>query len=81
MTQQLISTTIGVAGAARLLCINPRTLRTLVKRGEVPPPVRVGPRRLIWRVATLEAFLANGGTPEFIAARARPGRPRKRGAL
>ncbi len=62
---------------AEELRVTPRTLRGLVKAGQVPAPVKIGKRRLIWRVEDLQAFLAGGGTPGFHTKK--PGRPRKSG--
>ena len=55
--------------------VTPRTLHELVKTGQVPAPVRIGQRRLVWRVEDLQAFLAGGGTPGL--HKPKRGRPRK----
>ena len=47
--------------AAAYVGISPSTLRDLVKRGEVPSPVRPTSRTPIWRRADLDAWLATLG--------------------
>lgn len=42
---------------AATLGIHPRTVARLVQRGELPPPIRLGPRILRWRVTDLEKAL------------------------
>ncbi len=39
---------------AALLGVHPRTVVRLVQRGELPPPIRLGPRILRWRVTDIE---------------------------
>ena len=41
----------------KLLKIDIRTLRRMVRAGDVPPPIRLGDRTDRWRRATIESFL------------------------
>ena len=52
-----------------------RTLRAWTRAGLIPPPIKIGPRRLVWRASDIEEFLAAGGTPGL--NKKKPGRPRK----
>ncbi|MDA8390862.1 MAG: helix-turn-helix domain-containing protein [Gammaproteobacteria bacterium] len=70
--------TLSVKELAAALHVTPRTLHTLVVTGQIPMPVRIGQRRIVWRVADIEKFLEHGGTPG-LQQKARPGRPRKNG--
>ena len=72
--------TLTAAELATALHITKRTLHTLVITGQVPMPIRVGQRRIVWRVADVEQFLKDGGTPG-LKTKPKPGRPRKGGAL
>jgi predicted DNA-binding transcriptional regulator AlpA len=47
--------------AAELLSIGKATLWSNVKKGEVPPPIKIGGATR-WRVADLLAFVANAPT-------------------
>lgn len=69
--------TLTIPELSRFLKITPRTLRRMVLRKEIPPPARVGARRLLWRSEVIVEFLANGGTPSL--QKRRPGRRRKAG--
>jgi prophage regulatory protein len=46
------------AAVAKLLGIDRRTLRRMVKAREVPAPMRLGRRALRWRRAEIEAWIA-----------------------
>lgn len=48
---------INVTEVAELLGVNPRTIRRLCQRGELPSPIRLGPRILRWRLADLREHL------------------------
>jgi predicted DNA-binding transcriptional regulator AlpA len=53
--------------AAKLLSIGKTTLWNNVKKGEVPPPIKIGGATR-WRVADLLAFVANApAVPESSA--------------
>ena len=54
--------------AAKLLSIGKTTLWNNVKKGEVPPPIRIGGSTR-WRVADLLAFVANAPTMSSNGAR------------
>ncbi len=72
------STTAWMADeVATKLKVTTRTLRSWVRAGLIPPPIKIGPRRLVWRATDIEKFLAEGGTPGFHTKK--PGRPRKSG--
>lgn len=47
--------------AAKMLSIGKTTLWNNVKKGEVPPPIKIGGSTR-WRVADLLAFVANAPT-------------------
>ena len=47
---------LKAAEAAKAICVSERTLFTLTKSGQIPV-VQIGSRRM-YRVATLEAYLA-----------------------
>ena len=68
--------TLTARELAAALHVTPRTLHTLVVTGQIPMPVRVGQRRILWRVADVEQFLKDGGTPAL--KKSKPGRPRKK---
>ncbi len=70
--------TLTAAELATALHITKRTLHSLVGSGQVPPPIRIGQRRIVWRVADVEQFLKDGGTPGLKKTN-KPGRPRKNG--
>lgn len=78
MSTNSLTLTLSAAEVAAALHITKRTLQVLVVSGQVPMPIRVGQRRIVWRVADIEKFLEHGGTPGL--QKARPGRPRKGGA-
>ena len=72
------STTVWTARTlADRLTTTTRTIRAWTRAGLIPPPIKIGPRRLVWRAADIEKFLAEGGTPGL--HRKKPGRPRKAG--
>lgn len=41
---------------AELLRLRPRSVRSLSRRGVLPPPLRIG-RRLRWRITDIRAFI------------------------
>lgn len=45
---------------ARLLCAGVRTVRTWDTAGKLPAPIRIGGRRVVWRVKEIRAWLAAG---------------------
>jgi excisionase family DNA binding protein len=48
---------------ARILGVHPRTARTWLGEGRLPPSIRIGNRRLRWRLATVTKFLSDLETP------------------
>jgi prophage regulatory protein len=42
---------------AELLCVSPRTVWRWASSGQLPAPVRVGPRCTRWRVSDLQRYL------------------------
>jgi prophage regulatory protein len=42
---------------AELLCVSPRTVWRWAATGQLPAPVRVGPRCTRWRVSDLQRYL------------------------
>lgn len=58
MTDQILMRDVE---AAKLLGIGKATLWNNVKKGEVPPPIKIGGATR-WRVADLLAFVANAPT-------------------
>ena len=67
--------TASTTEAAKIYKVSARQLFNLVKAKQIPPPVRVGKRRLVWLVSDIQDFLRAGGTPAFNTRRS--GRPRK----
>lgn len=47
---------VTVDQAAKILGVNPETLRRRVSRGTMPAPVRIG-KRNSWKVSTLKAWM------------------------
>ena len=74
-----LNLTLSARETAAAIRVSPRTLHALVVAGMVPPPIRIGKRRIVWRLSDIEAFLAGGGTPGLKRPN-KPGRPRKGGA-
>lgn len=64
--------TLDAFEVAGILHVDVRTLRRMVSRKQMPPPIRVGDKRILWRVSDIEEFIRNGGTPGM----PRKGRPR-----
>lgn len=64
--------TLDATEVSEILHIDVRTLRRMVSRQQIPPPIRVGDKRILWRVSDIEDFIRNGGTPGM----PRRGRPR-----
>jgi excisionase family DNA binding protein len=46
---------------AKFLGVSTRTVRTLIKRGELPPPIRIG-RKQFWLKGEFTRWLHDGGT-------------------
>jgi predicted DNA-binding transcriptional regulator AlpA len=69
--------TASTTEAAKIYKVSSRQLFNLVKAKQIPPPVRVGKRRLVWLISDIQDFLRAGGTPAFNARRL--GRPRNSG--
>ena len=67
--------TASTTETANIYKVSVRQLFNLAKAKQIPPPVRVGKRRLVWLVSDIQDFLRAGGTPAFNARRS--GRPRK----
>lgn len=47
------------AKAAGVLGVHRSTLWRWVRRGEMPPPIKLGPRVVGWRLETLKQFLSD----------------------
>ncbi len=78
MNNNPLNLTLSARETAAAIRVSPRTLHALVVTGMVPPPIRIGKRRIVWRLSDIEAFLANGGSPGLQKPK-KPGRPRKNG--
>lgn len=50
---------LGTATAAKLLNISPVHLRRLCRAGKTPLPLKVGYRKLAWRLSVLTKFIAD----------------------
>ena len=50
---------LGTAAAAQALNITPVHLRRLCRAGRAPPPLKVGYRKLAWRLSTITKFLSD----------------------
>jgi excisionase family DNA binding protein len=48
---------INTRQLAELLNFSPMHIRRLASEGKLPVPLRLGERKLLWRVADVEAFL------------------------
>jgi predicted DNA-binding transcriptional regulator AlpA len=55
---------------AKYLGVSTRTVRTLIKRGELPPPIRIG-RKQFWLQDKFTRWLHDGGT---VSVQMRPAR-------
>lgn len=49
----------GTAVAAKALNITPVHLRRLVKAGKIPPPLKIGFRKLAWRLSVIEKLISD----------------------
>ena len=45
------------AEVVRRLGIGATTLRRMVSRGDFPPPIKIGPRRIAWHVSDYDRWL------------------------
>jgi excisionase family DNA binding protein len=54
---------IDTRQAAKLLRVSERTLLNMGKRGELPPPIRIG-RAVRWSLAALQKWVDAGGAAE-----------------
>ncbi len=52
--------TLSAKGLARLLNCTERTVRRWDSAGEIPAPLRIGARHVIWPVAEIEAWMRAG---------------------
>ena len=48
---------LNVRQVADLLGVHPRTVWRLVSSGDLPKPIKIGPKIVRWRVADLESYL------------------------
>lgn len=55
---------ITPAELAQKLDVHPRTLRRWWERGELPEPLRIGPRRLAWPAPIIHDWLVARGLAE-----------------
>lgn len=55
---------INTRQLAEILNFSPMHIRRLASEGKLPLPMRVGERKLLWRVADVEAFLDPAGCTE-----------------
>jgi excisionase family DNA binding protein len=65
---------------AEYLGVSTRTVRTLIKRGELPPPIRIG-RKQIWLKGKFMRWLEDGGAMSVQAQSAEPLKHRSRTRL
>ena len=49
---------MGTFATAKALNITPVHLRRLCRAGKIPPPLKVGHRKLAWRLSTITKFIA-----------------------
>lgn len=63
------------ADVARLANVSSRTIERWILSGDIPPPHRLGPRRVYWHPETIARWLAER---LGIVDAPRRGRPRKR---
>ena len=52
---------VRIKDAAKLIGVHRNTLRNMVERGELPPPVRVTARQVGWQFETLRHWLDTRG--------------------
>jgi hypothetical protein len=52
------TTLYPVTGAAARVKLGISRFRTLVAAGKIPPPIRLTPKRPVWRESDLAAFIA-----------------------
>ncbi len=64
---------INVREVAELLGVNTRTIWRLCQRNELPPPLRLGPRILRWRLADLREHLDRKAGGDMAVSRATSG--------
>jgi excisionase family DNA binding protein len=69
---------INVSEVAELLGVNSRTIWRLCQRGELPAPIRLGPRILRWRLADLREHLDRKAEGKNVAAGTHAGRGARR---
>jgi predicted DNA-binding transcriptional regulator AlpA len=58
---QMMDEKIDEHDVARYLGVNTRTIRTLIKRSQLPPPIRIG-RKQFWLKDKFTRWLRDGGT-------------------
>ena len=54
---------LDLAGLARLLDLDERTVRRMIKLGHVPAGIRIGPRTVRWSREKIRAWLNSGAPP------------------
>ncbi|MCO6411941.1 MAG: helix-turn-helix domain-containing protein [Thiogranum sp.] len=73
-------TPISKADLQEILGVSERTLENWVRDGTLPPPQRLGGRRVYWFKTVIEEWLREQLSPEpRCSPRRRRGRPRKQG--
>jgi len=53
---------LSIDDVAKMLAVCPNTVRNLTDRGDLPSPIRLG-RAVRYRLADVEAWIANGSEP------------------
>ncbi len=48
---------ITTSQAARMLAVSPRTILRMGEDGTIPPPIRIGPHFLRWRLSDIENLI------------------------
>lgn len=60
---------LTISEVADLTTLSKGTIYNYIKSGVLPPPLRLGPRRVGYRLADIEAWLASRGQLAWIEAR------------
>lgn len=64
------------AVCAKLGGISPATVYRMVDRGELPEPIRLGPRLTRWQATDIDDYIRNGKRGLLPSPRKKPRRPR-----
>jgi predicted DNA-binding transcriptional regulator AlpA len=57
------SAMLDLDGVARYLSLNTRTVRRMIRLGQIPEGARIGSKVLRWRLADLDRWLDSGAPP------------------